>query len=90
VLAGGPRAKQAGAQNMSPLSLIALECIRIYVSVSRCSVKPQLLTPAERGTYYIRWTRPNGCQILLPNGDLPNDPWFPRIGFGIPGCRARS
>jgi len=34
-------------------------------------------------TYYIRWTRPNGYQILPPYGDLPNDPWFPRVGFNI-------
>jgi hypothetical protein len=43
----------------------------------------RLLTVAGTGTYYIRWTRPNGYQILPPYGDLPNDPWFPRIGFNI-------
>ena len=37
----------------------------------------RLLTMATAGTYYIRWTRPNGYQILPPYGDLPNDPWFP-------------
>ena len=43
----------------------------------------RLLTLATTGTYYIRWTRSNGYQILPPYGDLPNDPWFPRIGFNI-------
>ena len=43
----------------------------------------RLLTMATAGTYYIRWTRPNGYQILPPYGDLPNDPWFPRLGFNI-------
>jgi len=43
----------------------------------------RLLTVAGTGTYYIRWTRPNGYQILPPYGDLPDDPWFPRVGFNI-------
>jgi hypothetical protein len=43
----------------------------------------RLLTLALTSTYYIRWTRPNGYQILPPYGDLPNDPWFPRVGFNI-------
>jgi hypothetical protein len=43
----------------------------------------RLLTVALTSTYYIRWTRPNGYQIRPPYGDLPNDPWFPRLGFNI-------
>jgi hypothetical protein len=43
----------------------------------------RLLTVAHTSAYYIRWTRSNGYYILPPYGDLPNDPWFPRLGFNI-------
>jgi len=34
-------------------------------------------------TYYVRWFARNGYQVLVPYGDLPNDPWFPRIRFNL-------
>lgn len=34
-------------------------------------------------TYYVRWFQTNGYQVLAPYGNIPNDPWFPRIRFNL-------
>jgi hypothetical protein len=34
-------------------------------------------------TYWIRFLRPNGYQLLPPYGDQPNAPWYARVGYSL-------
>jgi len=41
------------------------------------------LTVASTSPYYVRFRQTNGYQLLAPYGDLPNNPWFARVRFGL-------
>lgn len=43
----------------------------------------RLIQVASNGTYYIRFTRPNGYRVLPPYNSLPNTPWFARISYSL-------
>ena len=42
-----------------------------------------ILTVANTSPYYVRFRQANGYQLLAPYGDLPNNPWFARVRFGL-------
>lgn len=43
----------------------------------------RLLTTGTASPLWIRFTEPNGFQVMPVYGYLPNTPWYPRIRFGI-------
>jgi hypothetical protein len=43
----------------------------------------RVLTLSGTGTYYIRFLRQNGYQVLDPYNTLPNTPWFVRVSFPL-------
>lgn len=43
----------------------------------------RFLTLASTGTFYIRFTKPNGYLVTAPYNTQPNTPWYARIRFSL-------
>jgi|SRR5208337_63786 len=53
------------------------------VSVNTYLLNGRFLTVASTGTYYIRFTKPNGYLVTVPYDAQPNVTWYPRIRFSL-------